>query len=72
MFRDPESLYDFFKKLTTEICLSIFLDVDFEKSPELAEDIVNLTTLQWHGKVALQQYMYYYFIVAEHFNIGIC
>ena len=47
--RDPDSVYDFFKKLATEICLSVFLDIDFHTSQELASDVVDLTTLHWHG-----------------------
>ena len=46
-------MYPFFKRLCTEICLSIFLDLDFETSASLAEDIVELTTTHWHGNVGL-------------------
>ena len=42
-------MYPFFKRLCTEICLSIFLGLDFEISASLAEDIVQLTTTHWHG-----------------------
>jgi cytochrome P450 len=47
------SSYDLFKKLATEICLSIFLDIDFETSQELSNQIVALTTTHWHGIISV-------------------
>lgn len=55
-FSDPTEVYPFFKRLCTEICLSIFLDLDFESSASVAEDIVQLTTTHWHGKYCYHTY----------------
>ena len=55
IFSEPREVYPFFKRLCTEICLSIFLDLDFEISASLAEDIVQLTTTHWHGNGLLQR-----------------
>ncbi|XP_074642541.1 putative cytochrome P450 120 [Tubulanus polymorphus] len=46
-------VYEFFKRMMTEICLSVFLDLDFEESTELASTIVNLTTTHWHGIISV-------------------
>lgn len=43
--------YKFFKKLAVELCLSLFLGLDF--SEEEAEVISQLTTTHWHGIISV-------------------
>ena len=47
---EPVAVYDQFKRLTTEMCLSLFLGMDFKSSEEEAKKIVALTVSHWHGK----------------------
>lgn len=53
--RDGQSLclYEFFKHVVTEICLSLFLGLDFLESQEAADTIVALTTQHWHGIISV-------------------
>ncbi|XP_060586109.1 putative cytochrome P450 120 [Ruditapes philippinarum] len=44
-------VYQFFKKLAVEICLSLFLGLDFSESE--AEIISQLTTTHWHGIISV-------------------
>ncbi|XP_078312100.1 putative cytochrome P450 120 [Crassostrea virginica] len=46
-------LYSFMKSLSTEICLSLFLGMDFRDAEDTAERIVNLTTTHWHGIISV-------------------
>ena len=48
--RNPVRLYKLFKLLTTEICLTLFLGLDFEIAEHKAKDVVDLTIAHWHGK----------------------
>ena len=48
-YRCEVPLYSFMKSLSTEICLSLFLGMDFRDAEDTAERIVNLTTTHWHG-----------------------
>ncbi|XP_048744435.1 putative cytochrome P450 120 [Ostrea edulis] len=47
------SLYTFMKSLCTEICLSLFLGMDFKDAEETAEKIIDLTTTHWHGIISV-------------------
>ncbi|CAH1782973.1 unnamed protein product [Owenia fusiformis] len=51
--RSPVNVYKFFKRLTTEICLSVFLDIDFQTAQELSSQICELTTTHWHGIISV-------------------
>lgn len=46
-------LYSFMKSLCTEICLSLFLGMDFRDAEDTADRIVNLTTTHWHGIISV-------------------
>ena len=46
--RQPICVYTFFKRLAVEMCLSLFLGLDFNQSD--ASIITELTTSHWHGK----------------------
>lgn len=46
----PVVPYKFFKLLTTEICLALFLGLDCETARCNAKDIIDLTIAHWHGK----------------------
>ena len=48
--RSPVVPYKLFKLLTTEICLALFLGLDFEAAKCNACDIIDLTIAHWHGK----------------------
>lgn len=50
---EPVAIYEQFKRLTTEMCLSLFLGMDFKSSEEEAQKIVGLTITHWHGKCYL-------------------
>ena len=54
--RKPVCVYTFFKRPTIEICLSLFLGLDFNQSD--ASIITELTTTHWHGKTYLLLLMY--------------
>ncbi|PVD30443.1 hypothetical protein C0Q70_09709 [Pomacea canaliculata] len=45
----PLCVYTFFKEVVTEICLSLFLGLDFHKSLEETKNVLTLTTAHWHG-----------------------
>ncbi|XP_062568237.1 putative cytochrome P450 120 isoform X1 [Saccostrea cucullata] len=47
------SLYSFMKSLCTEICLSLFLGMDFKDAEETTNQIVGLTTTHWHGIISV-------------------
>ena len=49
LYSRPTCVYTLFKKLATEICLTMFLDLDFDSAAETAQEIVALTTTHWHG-----------------------
>ncbi|XP_013417442.1 uncharacterized protein LOC106178695 [Lingula anatina] len=51
--RETICAYTMVKKLATEICLTLFLGVDFEESKELASRICELTTTHWHGIISV-------------------
>lgn len=53
--RKPMCVYKFFKEVTTEICLTLFLGIDFTDTEE-AKRVVDLTTKHWHGINCLQFY----------------
>ena len=53
VFRKPIEIYKLFKRLSTEICLTLFLDVNFQTASELAEKVVSLTTTHWHGIISV-------------------
>ena len=46
--------YNLFKQLTTQICLTLFLGLDFSTAKEEATAITNLTIAHWHGKKTLK------------------
>ncbi|XP_053406571.1 uncharacterized protein LOC123547264 [Mercenaria mercenaria] len=48
---DTLCAYKFFKKLATEICLSLFLGLDFSETE--ADVISQLTTTHWHGIISV-------------------
>ncbi|KAL5017567.1 hypothetical protein ScPMuIL_007156 [Solemya velum] len=48
----PHCIYKLFKQITTEICLSLFLGLDFTQERDAAETIVSLTTEHWHGIIS--------------------
>lgn len=48
---NPVCVYTFFKKLAIEICLSLFLGLDFNHSD--ASVITELTTTHWHGIISV-------------------
>ncbi|KAJ8317374.1 hypothetical protein KUTeg_005278 [Tegillarca granosa] len=52
-FEEQCCIYEVMKRLCTEICLSLFLDVDFENAEDMAKTIVNLTTTHWHGIISV-------------------
>ena len=43
------AVYDHFKQLTTELCLSLFLGLDHNTSEEEIKKITALTINHWHG-----------------------
>ena len=43
------AVYDHFKQLTTELCLSLFLGLDHNTSEEEIKKITALTITHWHG-----------------------
>ena len=49
--RKPICVYTFFKRLAIEICLCLFLGLDFSQSD--ASIITDLTTTHWHGNLLL-------------------
>ncbi|XP_064602780.1 putative cytochrome P450 120 [Liolophura sinensis] len=49
----PLCVYSVLKQLATEICLSLFLDLDFAHSKDLAVQISSLTKTHWHGIVSV-------------------
>ncbi|CAL1542864.1 unnamed protein product [Lymnaea stagnalis] len=49
----PSCIYKFFKELFSEVCLTLFLGIDFMESPELAEKITTLTKEHWRGITAV-------------------
>lgn len=49
--KSPFCVYSFFKKLAVEICLSLFLGLDFSQSD--ASMISELTTTHWHGIISV-------------------
>ena len=50
-FEQPNSIavYDHFKQLATEMCLSLFLGLDCKTSEEEMKKITALTVTHWHG-----------------------
>jgi len=46
-------LYRQLKLLTTQICLTLFLGLDFEEAGRDAEHIIDLTIAHWHGMKVL-------------------
>ena len=50
-FEQPNSIavYDHFKQLTTEMCLSLFLGLDSKISEQEMKRIAALTVTHWHG-----------------------
>ncbi|XP_070211749.1 uncharacterized protein [Littorina saxatilis] len=50
--RKPMCVYKFFKEVTTEICLTLFLGIDFTDTEE-AKRVVDLTTKHWHGIISV-------------------
>lgn len=49
----PVDVYSFFKDLSTQICLSLFLGLDVNQSKDLTQHITALTTAQWHGIISV-------------------
>ncbi|XP_046358517.2 cytochrome P450 716B1-like [Haliotis rufescens] len=49
----PKCLYAFFKQLVTEICLSLFLGLDFQDAQEVSDTIISMTTTHWHGIISV-------------------
>ncbi|KAK6186338.1 hypothetical protein SNE40_008390 [Patella caerulea] len=49
----PVCLYEFYKKMVTEICLSLFLGLDFEDTSDVYDTITSLTTTHWHGIISV-------------------
>ena len=43
------AVYDHFKQLTTELCLSLFLGLDCSTSEEEMKKIAAITITHWHG-----------------------
>jgi cytochrome P450 len=43
------AIYDHFKHLTTEMCLSLFLGLDCTTSEEEMRNVAALTVTHWHG-----------------------
>lgn len=50
---EPTCIYSLMKKLCTEICLSLFLGLNFEEASQTADTIVALTTTHWHGIISV-------------------
>lgn len=46
-------VYSFMKRICTEICLSLFLDLDFNDAAQISKTIVSLTTTHWHGIISV-------------------
>jgi hypothetical protein len=44
-------LYQTLKQVCIEVCLSLFLGIDFDTTADLTETIVSLTTTHWHGEL---------------------
>ncbi|CAC5425934.1 unnamed protein product [Mytilus coruscus] len=51
--KNPVCLYQTFKRMCIEVCLSLFLGIDFDTMTELTETIVSLTTTHWHGIISV-------------------
>lgn len=49
--RKPVCLYQTLKRVCIEVCLSLFLGIDFDTTADLTETIVSLTTTHWHGEL---------------------
>lgn len=49
----PVCLYQTLKRLCIEVCLSLFLGLDFDTTKDLSETIVSLTTTHWHGIISV-------------------
>ncbi|OPL33593.1 hypothetical protein AM593_01556, partial [Mytilus galloprovincialis] len=46
-------LYQTLKRMCIEVCLSLFLGIDFDTMTDLTETIVSLTTTHWHGIISV-------------------
>ncbi|EDO31715.1 predicted protein [Nematostella vectensis] len=57
---EPVSLYKTFKTVTTQICLTLFLGLDFEEAQTEAGQIVDLTIQHWNGLISLPVYFNVY------------
>ncbi|XP_030623381.1 uncharacterized protein LOC115806664 isoform X2 [Chanos chanos] len=49
---ESQSIYPLFKRLGTELVLGLFLNVKPDETPELFEEITQLSTLHWHGLIS--------------------
>lgn len=49
----PVCLYETLKRVCIEVCLSLFLGIDFDTTADLTETIVSLTTTHWHGIISV-------------------
>ncbi|XP_028391412.1 uncharacterized protein LOC114516204 [Dendronephthya gigantea] len=47
------AVYDHFKQLTTQMCLSMFLGLDCKTSMEETQKIAALTVTHWHGLISV-------------------
>ncbi|XP_069139999.1 putative cytochrome P450 120 [Argopecten irradians] len=50
---EPVCIYSLMKKVCTEICLSLFLGLNFSDASQTADTIVALTTTHWHGIISV-------------------
>ncbi|XP_060073029.1 putative cytochrome P450 120 [Ylistrum balloti] len=51
--KEPTCVYSLMKKICTEICLSVFLGLNFTDACQTANTIVALTTTHWHGIISV-------------------
>ncbi|OWF44545.1 uncharacterized protein LOC110458245 [Mizuhopecten yessoensis] len=51
--KEPTCVYSLMKKICTEICLSVFLGLNFSDASQTADTIVALTTTHWHGIISV-------------------
>jgi len=48
---DPVPIYEEFKSLMTKMCLELFLGLDDATPDEVVDEISELATQHWHGKI---------------------
>ncbi|XP_014680827.1 PREDICTED: putative cytochrome P450 120 isoform X2 [Priapulus caudatus] len=51
--KDYILVYEHFKQVTTQLCLSLFLGLDHSLSVDLMKELCELSTVHWHGMISV-------------------